>query len=151
MKYSLRSNSFLAISSQSTSTANSRDSHNYVSAGLNPRYAAQGATPKENTAPQQSLYCYRGVLTSPLHRNGTSSVAACVCISAGTCLPSHCLAMNVCSGSTIPVLRRHVTICFRPLDLLPVPSYAFGPLTCFRSLHMLSGSCIHSLHMLAAS
>jgi hypothetical protein len=34
------------------------------------------------------------VFTSSLHRNGSSSIVACVFISAETCLPSSCLAMN---------------------------------------------------------
>jgi hypothetical protein len=59
---------------------------------------------------KQFLYCYRGVPTSPLHRNGSSSVVASAFVAAGMCLPSRCLAMIVCSGSTIPTLRRHVTI-----------------------------------------
>jgi hypothetical protein len=93
-------NYLVAISSQSSSTVDSRDSLNYISAGL-------GSTPKENTASQHFLYCYRGVFTPPLHRNGSSSIVACVFISAGTCLPSRCLAMNVYSGSAIPAFGRH--------------------------------------------
>jgi hypothetical protein len=33
-------------------------------------------------------------------------------VTAGTSVPSRCLAMDVSSGSTIPNFRRHVTICF---------------------------------------
>jgi hypothetical protein len=50
------------------------------------------------------------LFTSPLHRNGSSSIFACLFISAGNCLQSRCLAMNVYSGSPIPAFRRHVTI-----------------------------------------
>jgi hypothetical protein len=50
------------------------------------------------------------MLTSTLHGNGSSSIVACVFISAGTCLPSRCLAMNVYSSFAIPASRRHVTI-----------------------------------------
>jgi hypothetical protein len=50
------------------------------------------------------------MFTSPLHTNGISSVVACIFISAGTGLPSRCLAMNFYSGSAIPAFRRHVTI-----------------------------------------
>jgi hypothetical protein len=39
-----------------------------------------------------------------------SSTVACVFVAAGICLPSHCLAMYVCSGSTVPAFRRHVTL-----------------------------------------
>jgi hypothetical protein len=46
----------------------------------------------------------------PLHRNGGSSIVACVFISAGTCLPNRCLAMNFFSVSAIPDFRRHVAI-----------------------------------------
>jgi hypothetical protein len=41
-----------------------------------------------------------------------SSIVACVFISAGTYLPSRCLAMNVCSGSAVPAFSRHVVIYF---------------------------------------
>jgi hypothetical protein len=47
--------------------------------------------------------------TSPLHRNG-SSVVACVYVAAGMCLPSRCIAVDVCSDSTLLVFRCHVTI-----------------------------------------
>jgi hypothetical protein len=53
------------------------------------------------------------MFTSPLHRNGSSSTVACVFISVGTCLPSRCLAVNVCSGSATPAFRRHVTVSYR--------------------------------------
>jgi hypothetical protein len=52
------------------------------------------------------------VFTSPLHRNGSYSIVACVFVAAGMCLPSSCLAIDVCSGSVIPAFRRHVTVCF---------------------------------------
>jgi hypothetical protein len=34
----------------------------------------------------------------------------CVFISAGTCLPNRCLAMNVSSGSAIPAFTLQVTV-----------------------------------------
>jgi hypothetical protein len=37
-----------------------------------------------------------------------SPIDACVFVAAGMCLPSRCLAMDVCSGSTIPAFRPHV-------------------------------------------
>jgi hypothetical protein len=49
---------------------------------------------------------------SPLHINDSSSIIACVFVAAGMCLPSRCLVMDVCSGSTIPAFRRHVTVWF---------------------------------------
>jgi hypothetical protein len=55
------------------------------------------------TQKTQSLYCWEGVFTAPLHSNGSYSIVACVFISAGMCLPSRCLAMNVYSDFTVPV------------------------------------------------
>jgi hypothetical protein len=72
-----------------------------------------GMTTKGNTAFQQFFCCYRGVFTSPLHRNDSSSIIAYVFISAGTCLPSRCLAMTVQAGSTIQRFGRHVTVIIR--------------------------------------
>jgi hypothetical protein len=40
----------------------------------------------------------------------SASIAACVFVAAGTCLPSRCLAMDVYSCSIIPAFRRHMTI-----------------------------------------
>jgi hypothetical protein len=58
------------------------------------------------------------VFTSQLHRSGSSSIVTCVFVAAGMFLPSRCLAMNVCSFSTIPAFRRHVKICSpRPQSL----------------------------------
>jgi hypothetical protein len=44
---------------------------------------------------QQFLCCYRGVPTSPLHTNGSSSIVAYVIVAAGMCLPSCCLASTL--------------------------------------------------------
>jgi hypothetical protein len=82
----------------------------FVSAGLGSFLYNLGTDPTENTAPQQFLYCYRGVFTSPLYRNSCCSIVACVFIYAENCLPSRCLAMNVYSGSAIPAFRRHDTV-----------------------------------------
>jgi hypothetical protein len=38
-------------------------------------------------------------------------IVTCLFISAGNCLPSRCVAMDVYSGSTVPAFRRRVTIC----------------------------------------
>jgi hypothetical protein len=55
--------------------------------------------------------CYHTLrTTSLLHRNGSSSIVACMFTSRRTCLPSHCLAWNVYYGSAIPAFRHHVTI-----------------------------------------
>jgi hypothetical protein len=72
---------------------------NSIPAAWDPRHIALGRPQKENTVSQQFIYCHRAVFTSSLHRNGSSSIVACVFISAGTCLPSRCPVMNVCSGS----------------------------------------------------
>jgi hypothetical protein len=50
------------------------------------------------------------VFTSPFYRIDSSSVVACLFISARTRLPSRCLAMNVHSGSAISAFRRHITM-----------------------------------------
>jgi hypothetical protein len=38
------------------------------------------------------------------------TIIACISAAVGTCLPSRCLSVDVCSGSTIPPFRRNVTI-----------------------------------------
>jgi hypothetical protein len=82
------------------------------SAGLGSSLYSLGSVPTENTASWQFPCCYIGVFNSPLYRNG-SSILACVFISAGTCLPSRCLAINVYPASTIPAFRQHGTLfCF---------------------------------------
>jgi hypothetical protein len=58
----------------------------------------------------QPLYCWEGVFTEPLHRNGCYSIVACVFAAPGICLSSRCLAINVYSDFTIPAFGRHVTI-----------------------------------------
>jgi hypothetical protein len=65
-----------------------------------------GAASTENSLSYKFLYCYRGVFTSPLHRNDSSPTVACVFISAGTC----CLAMNVYSGLHVTI-GRHKHFC----------------------------------------
>jgi hypothetical protein len=59
------------------------------------------------------LYCWEGVITAPLHSNGSNSIVVCVFIAAGMCLPSRCLAMHVYSDFTISTIGRHVTIYFK--------------------------------------
>jgi hypothetical protein len=82
----------------------------YFSAGLWSSLYSLGATPTENMLSKQFLYFNRGVFTSPLHRNGSSSIVPCEFVAAGMCLPSRCLVIDVCSGSTILDFRRNVTI-----------------------------------------
>jgi hypothetical protein len=43
------------------------------------------------TLKTQSLYCWEGVFTAPLHSNGSYSIVACVFVVAAMCLPSRCL------------------------------------------------------------
>jgi hypothetical protein len=57
-----------------------------------PRYIASGLTQQQ----------------TPFPRN--PSIVSCVLVAMETCLRSHCLAMNVYSGSTIPDFRRHITV-----------------------------------------
>jgi hypothetical protein len=64
------------------------------------------------TQKTQPLYCWECMFTAPLSSNGSYSIVACVFVAAGMCLPSSCLAMVVSSDFTIPVLGRHVPICF---------------------------------------
>jgi hypothetical protein len=61
---------------------------------------------------EMSLF-YIGVFTSPLHWNDNSYIVEGTFISAGTCLPSRCLTMDVYSASTISAVRRHITILLR--------------------------------------
>jgi hypothetical protein len=42
----------------------------------------------------------------------SSSVVVCVFVPAGTCLPSHCIAVAVSSGYAILPFRCHVTVYF---------------------------------------
>jgi hypothetical protein len=58
----------------------------------------------------QSLYCWGGVFTVPLHSNGSYSIFACVFVAAGMCLPGRCLEMNVYSEFHISAFGRHDTI-----------------------------------------
>jgi hypothetical protein len=62
------------------------------------------------TQKTQPLYCWEGVFTAPLHRNGSCSIVACVFVPTGMCISSRCLAMNVHSDFTISAFERHVTI-----------------------------------------
>jgi hypothetical protein len=58
----------------------------------------------------QPFHCWQGVFTAPLHNNEDYSIAACVFVAAGMCLPSRCLAMNVYSDFTVPTFKCYVTI-----------------------------------------
>jgi hypothetical protein len=97
---------------------------------LDPSYITSGRTHKKTPFPNNSS----GVFTSPLHRNG-SSIVVCVFITAGTCLLSRCLAMNVYSGTAIAAFRLHDTILWRTDWLLSSDSvhnsrcYAIGKYT----------------------
>jgi hypothetical protein len=55
---------------------------------------------ERTTQKTQSLYCWEGVFTVPLHSNGSYSIVACVFVAAGMCLPSRCLAVDVFSDFT---------------------------------------------------
>jgi hypothetical protein len=88
------------FSSLSSSTSVSRDSPN------SSPYTASGWPKQKTSFPDNSST----IITSPLHRNSSSSIVSCVLISAGTCLQNRCLAMNVYSGSAILDFRRHVTL-----------------------------------------
>jgi hypothetical protein len=57
-----------------------------------PRYIASGQTQQKTPFPNNP------------------PVVASVFVAAGSCLPSRCLAINVCSGSTIPAFRHHITV-----------------------------------------
>jgi hypothetical protein len=78
-----------------------------------PRYIDSGRIHRKHRFlryPNNTAIGSRGVPSSPLRRNGSSSLVACVFVAAGMCLLSRCLAIDVCSGPTIPASRRHVTI-----------------------------------------
>jgi hypothetical protein len=96
----------------------SRDSTQFFSAELFFITSLHGPRRK------QPLYCWEGVLTAPLHSNGSNSIIACVFVAAGMCLPSRCLAMNVYSDCTIPTFGLHVIILFCVSTVLfTFPSY----------------------------
>jgi hypothetical protein len=61
--------------------------------------------PSALTTQKHSLYCYEGMLTGPLSRNGRPSVAR-VRLS-GMCLPSRCLAM----GIQVTIFSAAVGVC----------------------------------------
>jgi hypothetical protein len=52
----------------------------------------------------QTLCCWEGVYSAVSY-----SIAVCVYVAAGMCLPSRCLAVNVYSDFATPPLGRHVT------------------------------------------
>jgi hypothetical protein len=85
-----------------------RHSFGLIQPALNPRYIASGSPQQKTPFPNNSSIVTE-VFTSPLHQNG-SSIVACVFISAGTCLPNHCL-------SAIQAFRRHVTLLSTHLSL----------------------------------
>jgi hypothetical protein len=60
-------------------------------------------------AENKPLYCLEGVFTAPMHSNRSYSIAPCVLVAAGMCLPSRFLAMNVYSYFALPALGCHVT------------------------------------------
>jgi hypothetical protein len=72
---------------------------NYYQLAWGPRYIASGWTQQKTAFPNNP------------------SIVACVFVAAGTCLPRHCLAIDVHSGSTIPAFRRHARI--RVLSISP--------------------------------
>jgi hypothetical protein len=47
------------------------------------------------TQKTQHIYCWEGIFIAPLHSNGSYSIVAYLFVSAGLCLPSCCLAMDV--------------------------------------------------------
>jgi hypothetical protein len=51
----------------------------------------------------------KACFTAPLHSNESYSIDACVCVAAGMCLRSRCLAMDVCSSFTVLAFGLHVT------------------------------------------
>jgi hypothetical protein len=63
----------------------------------------------------EPLCCWEGVLTASLHNNESYSIVVCVFVAAGMCLPSRCVAMNVCYDFIILAFERHIAI-FIPTD-----------------------------------
>jgi hypothetical protein len=110
----MQSNSFLAISSKSSSTAISRIRPNLFLAVWGPPYIASRRTHRKH----RFLYCCDGVFTAPLHDNGSYSIAARLFVLVGMCLLSSCLAVVVSYDFTIPAFRRHATITIITLILI---------------------------------
>jgi hypothetical protein len=97
MKSSCQSNSFLANSSQSPSTAIFRTRPNSNSSCVRSSLYSLKADQQRTPLP----LLLRRRVTAPLHSNGIYSIVACVFVAAGMCLPSRCLEMGI-----------HVTILF---------------------------------------
>jgi hypothetical protein len=55
---------------------------------------------------QQYIYFCRGLITSSLRRNGSSSIVPCVFISAGTCLTSSYLAVSRILFTCLPAVTK---------------------------------------------
>jgi hypothetical protein len=72
------------------------------------------------TRKTRPLYCWEGVFAASLYSNGSYSIAVCVFVAAGMCLPSRCLAMNMYSDFTIPAFGRHVTVFSKQVVLIPL-------------------------------
>jgi hypothetical protein len=92
------------LGSESSLFVASYDSQGYCVA-IRPRFHA-GLTHRKH----RFLYCCEGVFTAPLHSNGIYSIAACVFVSAGMCLPSCCRALDMSSDFTVPAFGRHARI-----------------------------------------
>jgi hypothetical protein len=74
-----------------------------------PRYISSGSTQRKTPFHKNSSIVIE-VFTSPLHKNGSYSIVACVFVAAVIYLPRSCLAMDVSSDFIIPAFGRHVTI-----------------------------------------
>jgi hypothetical protein len=91
------------------------------------------------TLPQLSRYIASGrpQQKTPFPNYSPTVIEVCLShrciISAGTCLPSRCVAMNVYSGSAIPALRHHVTMFSNcpvttPCNSLATAEFQLAPL-----------------------
>jgi hypothetical protein len=62
------------------------------------------------TQKTQPFSCWKDVFAAPLHSNRSYLIVVCIFISAGMCLSSRCLAMDIYSDFTVPAFGPHITI-----------------------------------------
>jgi hypothetical protein len=92
-----------------------------------------GEDPTETPFPNNSN-CYRGVFTS----RKKSIFPLSAYLLPRNCLPTRCLAMDVCSDSTIPDFRRHIIVCFTEYLWQWNQRNSKGEQNCFESRNHIS-------------
>jgi hypothetical protein len=108
-----------------------------ILATSDPRYAASMRSDRK----YRFLYCCEGVFRTPLHSNGSYSIAACVFVDAGICVPSRCLAMCIhvtifffCIPTDF-VRTFGIEILFAVICTSPLPTYENKKMITFRTYY----------------